>query len=170
MIKKNFLSVIILIIFLSCQKIELPAHSQIDEIEFIYLSSRRIPYSEVRINIRRRPNKDSALVFIESRPANNDPKWNYSKIEKLITIDLKTFQKLTDEAISLDKINIEKAYLDGFDGSTWEIQFGSKGKNKSYSFWSPKLDTQKRGLSEFVDLCEQIVQVSVLKKEEILEN
>ncbi|MBF4506149.1 hypothetical protein IRZ83_05660 [Flavobacterium sp. JLP] len=116
------------------------------------------------------PTKDSAMVFVESRPANNDPKWNYRKIEKFITIDLKTFQRLTDEAISLDKINIEKAYLDGFDGSTWEIQFGSKGKNKGYRFWAPKLDTQKRGLSEFVNLCEQIVHVSDLKKEEILEN
>ena len=143
--------------------------SRIDEIEFTYISSRRIPYNEVKINISRMFVGDSALIFIESRPGNYDPKWNYSKIENSITIDLKTFEKLTDETVSLDKINIDKAYLDGNDGSTWEIKFGSKGKNKSYRFWTPDYNVKERGLSNFVTLCEQIVEVSKLNKEEILE-
>ena len=112
---------------------------------------------------------DSALIFIESRPGNYDPKWNYSKIGKFITIDLKTFDKLANEAASLDKINIDKAYLNGKDGSTWEIKFGSKGKNKSYRFWAPHYNIKERGLLNFVTLCEQIAEVSALKKEEILE-
>lgn len=170
MIKKNILFILISLTFLSCQKKEPKIESKIDEIEFIYLNSLRIPYNEVKINISRMPNNDSALVFIQSRPSNNDPQWSYSKIENFTTIDLKTFKKLADVAISLDKIDIDKAYLNGNDGSTWEIQFGSKGKNKSYRFWAPGSNTPQRGLSEFVNLCEQIVKVSKLKKEEILEH
>lgn len=169
MIKKHSFLAIIAIILLSCQKKDLQSPTKIDEINFTYLNSRRIPFNEVKINITRMPNSDSALIFIESRPMNNDPKWNYSKIEKFATIDLKTFKKIADVAISLDKIDINKAYLDGNDGSTWEIQFGSKGKNESYRFWAPDSNTQQRGLSEFVNLCKEIVDVSKLKKEDILE-
>ncbi|PTT05300.1 hypothetical protein DBR27_08900 [Flavobacterium sp. HMWF030] len=170
MIKKYILFTLISLTLISCQKKEPKIESKIDELEFIYLNSLRIPYNEVKINISRMPNNDSALVFIKSRPANNNPQWSYSKIEDFTIIDLKTFKKLTDVAISLDKIDIDKAYLDGNDGSTWEIQFGSKGKNKNYRFWAPNSNTQQRGLSEFVNLCEQIVEVSKLKKEEILKD
>lgn len=167
---KKYFPLIITILILGCQNQDSKTKPKIDEIEFIYLSSRRIPYNEVKINISRMSVGDSALIFIESRPGNYDPKWNYSKIEKFITIDLKTFDKLADEAISLDKINIDKAYLDGNDGSIWEIKFGSKGKNKSYRFWSPNYSIQERSLSGFVTLCEEITDISKLNKEEILEH
>jgi hypothetical protein len=169
MIKKHFIFSI-LILFLSCQKRNSNIPQKIDEIEFSYVSSRRIPFSEVKIVISRLHHKDSAALYIQSRPASNDPKWAYSKIEKFMTIDLKDFQKFADLASSLDKINIDKAYQDGHDGSTWQIQFGSKGKNKSYSFWSPNYNKRERGLTTFVNLSEKIIEASKLKKEEILKD
>ena len=149
MIKKCFFIAIIALIFLSCQKRNSNTLTKIDEIEFSYLNSRRIPFSEVKINISGRKDKDSAIVFIQSRPSSYDPTWNYSKIEKFMTVDLKTFEKLVDKVSSLDKINIKKAYADGKDGSIWQIQCGSKGINKSYRFWSPNYNTKERGLTAF---------------------
>lgn len=170
MIKKYFTITIIVFIFLSCQKRDSNIPQKIDEIEFSYLSSRRIPFSEVKIKIAKMPTNDSAAVFVQTRPASNDPKWEYSKIEKFMKIDLKNFEKFANAVSSLDKIDIDKAYAEGNDGSTWQIQFGSKGKNKSYSFWSPNYNTKERGLTTFVNLSEQIIEVSKFKKEEILEN
>ena len=167
---KKYFSIVIVLLILSCQKQDSKLEPKVDEIKFSYESGLRIPYNVVKINISRMSTGDSAVVFIESRPANNDPQWEYSKIEKFVIIDFKTFNKFAEIATSLDKIEIEKAYRQGYDGSTWEIQFGSKGKNKSYSFWSPKSNSKERGLSKFVALCEEIVEVSKLNKKEILGN
>jgi len=168
MIKNRFFIAIIVIIFSNCQKKDSNIPQKIDEIEFSYISSRRIPFSEVKIQIARMPSNDSAIAFVQTRPASTDPKWQYSKIEKFITIDLQYFEKFANEASSFDKINMDKAHEYGHDGSTWEIQFGSKGKNKSYRFWSPDYNTKERDLTAFVNLCEQIVEVSKLEKEQIL--
>jgi hypothetical protein len=172
MIRNYFSIVITAIILLGCQKEDskISQTQKIDEIEFSYINYKRIPFSEVKIVISRLHRKDTAVLFIQSWPASNDPKWAYSKIEKFMTIDLKDFQKFADSASSLDKINIDKAYQDGHDGSTWQIQFGSKGKNKSYSFWSPNYNKRERGLTTFVNLSEQIIEASKLKKEEILKD
>lgn len=171
MIKNYLLIAIIALVFLSYQKTDSNIPQKINEIEFSYTNSRRIPFSEVKIKIAKMSNNNnSAIVFVQSRSASNDPQWDYSKIEKSIIIDMKTFKKFATAASSLEKINIKKAYLDGKDGSTWQIQFGSKGKNKSYSFWSPNYNTKERELATFVKLSEQIIEISKLKKEEILEN
>lgn len=172
MIRNCFSIVITAIILLGCQKGDSNTSQtqKIDEIEFSYINSRRIPFSDIKITISRLYRKDSAVLFIQSRPASNDPKWEYSKIEKFMTIDLKDFQKFADSTSSFDRINIDKAYENGHDGSTWQIQFGSKGKKKSYSFWSPKYNKRERGLTTFVNLSEQIIEASNLKKEEILKD
>ncbi|WP_264535533.1 hypothetical protein [Flavobacterium sp. N1736] len=170
MIKNYFYITIIAFIFLNCQKRDSNIPQKIDEIEFSYINSRRIPFNEVKIKIARMSSNDSALVFVQTRPAIYTTRWEYSKIEKFMTIDIKIFNKFADVASSFNKINIGKAFADEKDGSTWQIQFGSKGKNQSYSFWSPDYDTQKRGLTTFVNLSEQIIEVSKLKKEEILED
>lgn len=167
---KNYFIAIIAVIFFSYQKKDSNIPQKIDEIEFSYINSRRIPFSEVKIKIAKMPNNNSAIVFVQSRSASNDPQWDYSKIEKSTIIDMVTFKKFANAASSLDKINIEKAYVEGKDGSTWQIQFGSKGKNKSYNFWSPNYNTKERELTTFVNLSEQIIETSKLKKEEILKD
>lgn len=170
MIKNYLMIAIIAVVFLSYQKTHSNIPQKIDEIEFSYTNSRRIPFNEVKIKIAKMSNNNSAIVFVQSRSASNDPQWDYSKIEKSIIIDMKIFKKFATAASSFEKINIKKAYLDGKDGSTWQIQFGSKGKNKSYSFWSPNYNTKERELATFVKLSEQIIEISKLKKAEILEN
>jgi len=153
---------------ISCQKTAVKKQAKIDEIEFSYSSGLRIPHNKVLINISRSYSKDSAVVLVISKPLFDTPQWKNSEINKKLRIDMPTFEKLAEATQSFEKINMDKAHAIGNDGSTWKIEFGSKGKNKSYSFWSPNSDSKKRGLTEFVNLCEQIVVISNLNKEEIL--
>lgn len=166
MITKRILFSFIVIVFLSCQR----QKPKIDEIEFSYSSGLRIPYNKVNINISKSFNNDSAVVFVQSKPLFDAPKWAYSKIDTFFKIDKKAFEKLVNTTPSLDKIDMDKAQINGLDGSTWKIEFGSKGKNKSYRFWSPTSQTKERGLDRFIELSEQIMEISKLKKEEILRN
>ncbi|MFW0736620.1 hypothetical protein [Flavobacterium sp.] len=166
MITKRIIFYLITVVFLSCQVQE----SKIDEIEFSYSSELRIPYNKVNINISKTPSNDSAIVLIQSKPLFDTPKWAYSKIDTFFKIDHKAFEKLVNATASLDKIDMDKAQRSGFDGSTWKIEFGSKGKNESYRFWSPTSQTKERGLDRFIQLSEHVMEISKLKKEEILKN
>jgi hypothetical protein len=159
------LYVAVVFCFSNCQKSE----SKIDDIEFTYISGLRIPYNTVNVSISTNNDKKSAFAFIHSVPSSNDSEWAYSKIDTIIEIDIKSFEKLAEAAKNLENINPDKAYNEGLDGSTWKIEFGSKGKNKSYKFWSPKFDTEKRGLTEFVNLSEQILEKVNLNRKEILD-
>jgi len=161
-----FLITIIILCLSNCKKPD-PETEKIDDIEFSCYSGLRIPYNEVVINMER--NSEEVIVYVHSKPLNDDPKWKYSKIDTVLFKDVRTFNKLTKSVISLDKIDIDKAHTIGLDGYTCKIEYGAKGKNKSYRFWSPTSDTKKRGLTEFVNLCEQILEISGLKKKEIIE-
>jgi hypothetical protein len=156
--KINFLIPLLILCLLSCQKRD--DHTErIEDIEFSYISGLRIPYNTVTINITRN-NKDSSNVFIQIRPLFDTQKWGYSKIDEIVKIDNLTFEKIK----LLDHINMDKAHKIGNDGSTWKIEYGAKGKNKRYKFWSPTFQTKKRGLDNFVQLSEQILDISKLKK------
>jgi len=161
----KYLLIPILLLFLySCKKTEI---EKIENIEFTYSSGLRIPYNEVSINIEK--NVDSSFVVVHSKPLNNDAEWRYSKIDTVIFINSTTFEKLAKSLNSLDKIDINKAHKEGLDGYSCSIEYGAKGKNKSYSFWSPTNDTKKRGLTEFLNLCEQLLDISGLNKKKIME-
>jgi hypothetical protein len=161
-----FLITIISLFLFNCKK-PVQESEKIDTIQFSYHSGLRIPYNEVTIYMER--NNEEAIVQVHSKPLNDDVKWKYSKIDTLLFIDIRTFNKLAKSVISLDKIDINKAYILGLDGYSCKIEYGEKGKNKSYSFWSPTSETKKRGLTEFVNLSEQILDISGLKKKEIIE-
>ncbi|MBZ4035637.1 hypothetical protein K6T82_12725 [Flavobacterium sp. 17A] len=167
MYKSFFLIALLLIVLSSCQKKEIEKY-QIDEITFSYQGGLKIPYNKVTIYVLK--NNDSAKVIVQSRPLFDQPKWKYSNIDKRFNINTKTFEDFAETARSFDQINIDKAYIVGNDGSTWEIEFGSKGKNKSYSFWNPESETKNRGLTEFRKMFERIIDISKLNKKEILEN
>lgn len=164
-LRRLFLFVVITFCFSNCKKKE----SKIDNIEFTFVSGLRIPYNTVNVNISKTNDNKSAFAFIHSEPSSNEPKWAYSKIDTIIDIDIKSFEKLVEAAKTLESINPDEAYTQGLDGSTWKIEFGSKGKNKSYKYWSPTSDTEKRGLTEFVKLSEEILEKVKLDKKDILD-
>ena len=149
---------------LNCQN----TNSKIDEIVFTYESARRIPYSSVRVEISKTHDKKSAVAFIHCEPASEEAKWKYSKIDTVRDIDIESFEKLIKETDKLENIDLDKAYSQGMDGSTWKIEFGSRGKNLSYSFWVPLWKTKERGLLDFVKLSEDILDQVKLNRKEIL--
>lgn len=162
---KLFLIVAIAFCLLNCQNTE----SRIDNIGFTYGSALRIPYSTVNVDISRTHDNKNAVAFVHCEASSDEAKWAYSQIDTVIDVDIESFEKLAEATRSLENINLDKAYEDGLDGSTWKIEFGAKGKNISYSFWVPSLKTKERGLTEFVNLSKQILDIAKLNKKEILD-
>ncbi|WP_298146071.1 hypothetical protein [Flavobacterium sp.] len=147
----------------------LNASSQdIDNIILNFNSERRIPFNSVKVRIYKREDGNSAFAFVSSRPLKDDPRWNYSKIDTIYDIEIQQFNKLKDKLSSLDKINLDKAFRQGFGGSTCTLEFGAKGRNTSYAFWISKSDSKERGLLEFVEICEEILKLVYLDSKEIL--
>jgi hypothetical protein len=169
-ILRLLLFVLVIFCFSNCQKTDSRKDSKIDNIEFTYTSGLRIPYNIVNVNIFRTRDNQNAVAVIHCEPSSNEPKWAYSKIDTIVDIDIESFEKLAKATIPLENINLDKAFLDGHDGSTWKIEFGSKGKNISYNFWSPLSNSKERGLTEFINLSEQILDKVKLNKAEIIEN
>jgi hypothetical protein len=155
------------LLFLSQCKRTNPEPEKIDNIEFSYYAGLRIPYNEIVINLER--NKDQTLVIVHSKPLHSDSKWNYSKIDTVYFTEVTTFDTMAKSLVLLDKIDLDKAAVSGLDGYTCKIEYGAKGKHKSYQFWCPTTATQKRGLTDFLSICEQILVLSKINKQEVLE-
>mgnify|MGYP003649464650 FL=1 len=168
-ILRLFLFVVVTVNLTNCQKLRSVKDLKVDNIEFTYSSGLRIPYNKVNVNIFRTYNNQNAVAIIHCEPSSTEAKWAYSKIDTVIDIDTESFEKLAKIAISLENINLDKAFVEGRDGSMWKIEFGSKGKNISYNFWSPLSNSKERGLTEFVNLSTQILDKVKLNKAEIIE-
>jgi hypothetical protein len=168
-ILRLLLFVVVTVCLSNCQKADSVKDLKVDNIEFTYTSGLRIPYNKVNVNIFRTRDNQNAVAIIHCEPSSTEVKWAYSKIDTVVDIDIESFEKLAKKAISLENINLDKAFLEGHDGSTWKIEFGSKGKNISYNFWSPLSNSKERGLTEFVNLSKQILDKVKLNKAEIIE-
>ena len=162
---KNFINSILTILtftFLSCQKKE---DKTINNISFYYISS----YKEIHIEMRRTHDNEKAHVRVHSKTLDdnneNFPKWN-AATDTTFYINKNLFDKLTKSIPSLEKIDTDKAFEMGLDGNTWKIEFGAKGKNQNYIFWSPNYETKKRGLTEFISISKEIYKTANLKKED----
>jgi hypothetical protein len=164
-ILKILFSTLIFLFISDCSSQE----NNIDNIKFNYSSARRIPFNNVKIQIYKRASGKSAFAVVNSEPGNNDTKWQYSKIDTIYDVGIEKFNDLKMKVALLEKIDLGKAYEDGADGNTCKIEFGAKGRNVSYEFWVPKSETKKRGLDEFVEICQEILILVKLNPKEILE-
>jgi len=143
-------------------------NNPITDIRFHYSHSMRIPFSSVNIEFHKNL-KNKAKIFIESTAENDNPKWKYSVIDTSYVIENKIFEEIAIKVKNLEKIDLNKAYEIGADGSTCTISFGGNGKEISYSFWIPEVDTEKRGLTDFYNLCKEIISICKLDLKQILE-
>jgi hypothetical protein len=141
----------------------------IDNIIFEYNSFLGIPFNSVKIQIYKTVDGKSAFAFVQSETENDDSESQYSKIDASYDIDIEKFNNLIMKVVFLEKIDLDKAYLDGTDASTCKIEFGAKGRNISYEFWEPKFETKERGLNLFVELCEEILTLFKLNPKEFLD-
>jgi hypothetical protein len=141
----------------------------IDNIIFNYSSAKRIPYNSIKIEIYKSVSGKSAFAFVHSEPGNDDSEWQYSKIDTIYDIEIEKFNNLKKKIAFLEKIDLDKAYKEGVDGSSCKIEFGAKGRGSTYEFWIPKSKTKERGLDIFVALCEEILSLVTLDSKEILD-
>jgi len=161
---KNSIVISVFLISLTCNSQE-----KIDNITFDFSSARRIPFHSVAIQIYKRADGNSAFAYLRSYPGNDDSEWKYSEIDTIYDISIEKFNNLEKKITLLERINLDKAYEEGADGNTCKIGYGAKGHNISYKFWVPKSETKKRGLDEFVALCEELLTLVKLDPKEILE-
>jgi len=138
---------------------------KVDYIAFRFDHSRRIPFNHVTIEIIKR--QTEIIVKTHSVPMNNDKNWEASKIDKSFNIDSKVFGELINEVLTLNKTDLNKALIGGLDGTECAIEFGTFGSTVTYKFWSPDYDTEKRGLKDFMKLCNKLIEVGGLNPNEI---
>ncbi len=141
----------------------------IDKIIFNYSSAKRIPFNSVKIQIYKKASGNGAFAFVQSEPGNDDSEWQYSKIDTIYDIEIEKFNNLKKKIAFLEKIDLDKAYEEGADGSSCKIEFGAKGRGSTYEFWIPKSKTKERGLDIFVALCEEILSLVKLDSKKILD-
>lgn len=146
--------------FLSCKEKE---DNTINNITFLYTGSLK----QVTIDIQRTIDHKDAYVSVYTKPSVDGYELSKSKIDTGFYITINSFNKLTRLMPSLEKINVDEAFERGFDGYTYKIEFGAKGKNQSYVFWCPNSETKKRGLIDFINVSNEIIKTANLKKDSI---
>lgn len=157
--------ILCLFIFSSCKN----SKNEIDEIDtinFTYNGGMRIAYNNLKINIEK--SIDKTIVFVYSNPIFDVPKWNYSKIDTSFYINVNVFNQLAKSLTSLNKIDSKKAHLIGKDGYICKLEFGTMGKYKSYEYWTPNINIKERGLTDFVKISNQLIEIAGLKDENLI--
>lgn len=112
-------------------------------------------YNEVKIHIEKLKFNSSVIVYYKNRKD--------SSISKNYNIDNNTFESLAKQCNDLENIDINKAFLIGFDGKNVNIEFGAKGKSLRYNFREPNSNTNERDLEKFMILSKNIISISKLK-------
>jgi hypothetical protein len=134
-------------------------------IRFELENSRRIPNNKVLIEITKR--NSQYILHLRSYPLGQS-KWEKTRIDTTFSIDNATFKKVSREVIQLtnsDFSKSERTILDGFSSS---IKFGFKEQERTYNIDTPNLDTEERGLVDYLKVCELIIQTAGLKTVDVL--
>lgn len=138
-------------------------NNSIKYISFHFYHAMRIPYSEVTIEIFKK--KKNAIVKVNSKAADNDKEWDYSRINNKFEIDLKTFEELSNKIVTLQTMNFQDD--NGADGNTCIIEFKNGNQNFKYNVWTPDYNTEKRGLTYFLEQCNELILLGKLDPKEI---
>lgn len=152
--------------FISCQRKDVNKRKDvntIDNISFTYGGS----IKNVNVLMGRTYFKKNAYVSVYSEPFDENSK---SKIDTTFYISINSFNKLSRLMASLEKIDIDKAFKRGLDGYSYKVEYGAKGKNQNYIFWCPNSDTEKRGLTDFINVSNEILKTANLKKENLFKD
>ena len=140
-----------------------------NEIQFIKLEiehSKRIPDATVIIEMTK--NNNEIIVHLVSIPMFDSQEWKHTKRDTTFSIQKKIFKDLSKAIIKLKKSDFSKADIHGKDGIECSLKFGTITNTIEYKFWSPDIETEKRGLTEYLNLCKQLIEVVKLKPDDIL--
>ncbi|MFM2290502.1 MAG: hypothetical protein RIS29_315 [Bacteroidota bacterium] len=133
----------------------------INNISFTYGHSRRIPYYRVSVELIKE--KKSTRVNVDATPMFNDVRWRNTVVHESFTINSKKFDLLANEVLDLYKIDESKAGIVFFDGYGMSISFGHGRDKINYGFACPETDTYRRGLVDFMRICDHLMDVGGLR-------
>jgi len=141
-------------------------NNSVDYIKLEIDQSRRFVNNKVSIEITKE--KFNYLIHIKSLPMFRKQEWEKTRIDTTFFIENKDLKQLSEEVVKLIKCDFSKSEVVGLDGASYSIKFRFEGKEKEYNIWSPNCDTEKRGLTHYLKVCELIVETVGLKTKEIL--
>ena len=135
---------------------------EVYDVEFHFEHSMRIPYHSVDVKINR--HGQVVTVTVKVQPGSDEEQWAKGKIDTTFVISQEKFQQVINSVKKIAVSDIIKniGYL-GFDGSTGEIMFGDYGNSITYKTFTPESETEKRGLTDFMNACEEIIKAGGLK-------
>ena len=122
----------------------------------------------ISFNFTHSKRQDTLSIKIEKNKANYTLILNKDSTKNTFEISSESFRKLKRHVIQLSKIEFSDAKLSGKDGTICKIEYGTFFSKMSYSFWSPSIETSKRGLKDFYQLCIEMVKLAKLNPEEVL--
>lgn len=164
---KNKIFIVLILTMISAICFSQQSNHKINFIEFSFRHTLRIPNNKVTVSLVKRPSK--ILVMVNSKPMNNENKWEKTKIDTTFTIDKKVFEELTNEVLALENTSLNRAIVqECIDGTQCVIEYGADGCSLTYKFWTPNYDTAQRGLTDFLRLCKKIIEIGGLKPTDIL--
>ncbi len=140
--------------------------NEISFISFELTHSLRIPNHHVFINIINK-NKQPCVHLI-STPSTRIRRRIFKATDSTFLIGIDTFKQLSADVLKLNNIDVVKANLDGRDGTTCKIEYGSADKVVKYEFWSPDFETEQRGLTNFLNACKKIIDAEYLRPKDVL--
>jgi hypothetical protein len=139
--------------------------NQIDIISFKLKHSIRIPNYEVLIVISKE--KNNTRIKVTSLPMFKKG-WETTIIDTAFYIDNKYFTELSKKISKFTNVNLKKAKVNGKDGNSCKLTYGNSEWKSNLKFWTPDYNTEKRELTEFLNICKQIIKLGNLNPKEIL--
>jgi len=141
--------------------------NSVDYIKLEINQSRRFINHKVSIEITKEE-KNNYLLHVKSLPMFRKQEWEKTIIDKFFVIEYRDFKQISEEVLNLTKCDFSKSEVVGEDGASYSLKFRFQGKEEEYNIWAPDYDTEKRGLTDYLDVCKLIVETAGLKTKEIL--
>lgn len=135
-------------------------------ISFELTHSRRISNHHVFINIINK-NKRSSVHLIATSLGETKIRIYKVKDTSFTIIDEK-FKEVNAAILQLQQIDTSKGIVNGIDGTNCKVEFGSANKTVKYEFWSPDYETEQRGLTDFLNACNKIIEAAHLQPKDVL--
>jgi hypothetical protein len=162
-----FSTLLILLTTLFNSDLSFAQSSGSSQLKFTFIHSLRIPDHYVTVIFKKE--KDSINVHAQSLPmAKAEAKWAATKKDYSFNITKAEYDQVI---MSIQKISaraiIGGADFTGYDGTSWEIEFGNSDNAVIYRVWTAEYQTETRQLQSFVDACIFIIKTAKLDPKKI---
>ncbi len=128
--------------------------------------SLRIPYKTVDIEVVKR--KSEVVLFLTSKPANEDSKWDYSNKSEEYKISDQEFNNLLDQLEKINTKDIAQHFGEfTLDSYSTTITFGGISNKISYTLGS-LIKEEDSSLKYYMSLCKDLLVLAQLDPDEIL--